>query len=366
MRVLKDNLRVMPTSVAGLALGVCGLGITWQTAAEYLLAAQWIKVSADVISLLSFNLGVTLLLLYGVKMGVSPRRCWEDVNAVRGATDLACLPMAVMMIAWWLHVHGYSPLAFSLWQGALGAQGVLLVCFLRHVRPFTWTKVTPGWLTPGVAAAMAAGTGAALGAGDWVGGLFWASFASFVVVFPLVLYRVHVYPSFLGDEEQAEYPGIAAPPAVLLIAWIALGGHQGHALTHFLFLVLMTSIVLVSLRLPFLATLPFTPAAAAAAFPADVAAKSAVLYTHLYQARNTVMFLCTWFFVLVATAVVLLLCTRFFLLLLSRLDAPAAAGEEDGKTRSGTEANGVRSYSTPHTYSTPPIEQRVPVEDAVL
>ena len=35
-------------------------------------AAQWIKVSADVISLLSFNLGVTLLLLYGVK--VCPRR----------------------------------------------------------------------------------------------------------------------------------------------------------------------------------------------------------------------------------------------------------------------------------------------------
>jgi len=92
MRVLKDNLRVMPTSVAGastgvagarwanarwplsraarapsaaerrgagglcnsagvlpplrlraragLALGVCGLGITWQTAAEYLLAGS--------------------------------------------------------------------------------------------------------------------------------------------------------------------------------------------------------------------------------------------------------------------------------------------------------------------------------------
>ena len=32
------------------------------------------------------------------QMGVSPRRCWEDVNAVRGATDLACLPMAVMMV----------------------------------------------------------------------------------------------------------------------------------------------------------------------------------------------------------------------------------------------------------------------------
>ena len=30
--------------------------------------AQWIKASADVISLLSFNIGATLLLLYGVKV----------------------------------------------------------------------------------------------------------------------------------------------------------------------------------------------------------------------------------------------------------------------------------------------------------
>jgi hypothetical protein len=56
-----------------------------------------------------------------------------------------------------------------------------------------------------------------------------------------------------------------------------MGGHQGHALTHFLFLVLMTSVVMVALRLPHLATLTFSPAGVAAAFPADVTAKSVVL-----------------------------------------------------------------------------------------
>ena len=88
---------------------------------------------------------------------------------------------------------------------------------------------------------------------------------------------------------QLQYPMMVAPAAVLLIAWIAMGGHQGHALTHFLFLVLMSSVVLVALRLPRLASIPFVPAAAAGAFPADVTAKGAVLYTHLYQAQSTVM-----------------------------------------------------------------------------
>ena len=82
---------------------------------------------------------------------------------------------------------------------------------------------------------------------------------------------------------------VVAPAAVLLVAWIAMGGHQGHALTHFLFLVLMSSVVLVALRLPRLAAIPFVPAAAAGAFPADVTAKGTVLYTHLYQAQSTVM-----------------------------------------------------------------------------
>jgi hypothetical protein len=64
-------------------------------------------------------------------------------------------------------------------------------------------NVTPGWLTPTAGFAMAAGTGAALGAGEWVSGLFWGSFVAFVVVFPCVLYRLHMHPSIAGDEVHA-------------------------------------------------------------------------------------------------------------------------------------------------------------------
>lgn len=45
---MRHLIRMLPPSVAGLALGVCGLGITWQTAADYLAAGQSVRIVADV------------------------------------------------------------------------------------------------------------------------------------------------------------------------------------------------------------------------------------------------------------------------------------------------------------------------------
>jgi tellurite resistance protein TehA-like permease len=179
--LLKGNLRIMPTSVAGLALGVCGLGITWQTAAAYLLGAPSIKDLADVISLVSFNIGTTLLLLFVLKLLIAPADFLSDVKSLDGSTDLSCLSMATMMIAWWLRVHGFWDLGWNLWQAAVTAHCTLLLAFLRHTWPFSWQRVTPGWLTPLTGLATAAGTGSALGAGQWVDWFFWASFLGFLL-----------------------------------------------------------------------------------------------------------------------------------------------------------------------------------------
>eukprot|EP00960_Hanusia_phi_P028116 747219-Hanusia_phi.AAC.6 len=46
-QMLRRLIARLPTSVLCLALGVCGLGITWQTAADYLIAAQFVKDAAD-------------------------------------------------------------------------------------------------------------------------------------------------------------------------------------------------------------------------------------------------------------------------------------------------------------------------------
>lgn len=52
-RSLRIYLCAIPPSVCGLALGICSLGVTWQTAALMLVASGWLRVTADIVSLVS-------------------------------------------------------------------------------------------------------------------------------------------------------------------------------------------------------------------------------------------------------------------------------------------------------------------------
>lgn len=134
--------------------------------------------------------------------------------------------------------------------------------------------MTPNWLIPFVGLSMAAGTGASLDLGEWTEYFFWIAFLSFLILFPVMLYRLHAYPE--GNRAEAQYPYIAFPAALLLTSWIAMGGHQGHVLTHFLFLVQMCSIVLVSLRISNMFTMNFENDFSSLAFPSDISAKCSV------------------------------------------------------------------------------------------
>eukprot|EP00286_Rhodomonas_abbreviata_P002822 CAMPEP_0181345966 /NCGR_PEP_ID=MMETSP1101-20121128/33056_1 /TAXON_ID=46948 /ORGANISM="Rhodomonas abbreviata, Strain Caron Lab Isolate" /LENGTH=175 /DNA_ID=CAMNT_0023458007 /DNA_START=262 /DNA_END=789 /DNA_ORIENTATION=+ len=145
----------------------------------------------------------------------------------------------------------------------------------------------------------------------WVAVFFWVGLVSFVILWPVSLYRAHVHPTPVPEYQQPMYAVMAAPAALLLTSWIAMGGHQGHELTHFLFLVEMVAVVMVSLKLPQLSALPFSPATAAYTFPADITAKSSILYTHLYLTHSAVMVACSWFFVSIATVSVAITSLRF-------------------------------------------------------
>ena len=47
----------------------------------------------------------------------------------------------VLQVAWWLHVHGFSGIGWSLWQISTGIYCLLLLFFFRHIFSFSWTNV---------------------------------------------------------------------------------------------------------------------------------------------------------------------------------------------------------------------------------
>jgi tellurite resistance protein TehA-like permease len=303
-------LEYIPPSINGLALGFCGLGITWQST-ELLSAPSFIRVIADVIALIAFNIGTTLLLIYICKIIFASRHALQDLLTPSGNATLPCLDMSLMMLSVWLYGHGLHNVATNLWFFATAIHVFLLVFFMRHLARGDWDQVTPSWMVPPIGIALAGGTGTSIGIGAGASIFFWAGLGAFFFALPATLYRAHAYPVPPAPGDDALYPIFAAPAALLLTNWIALGGHQGHTLTHFLFLAEIVCLALVAVRLPTLAAMPFSPQQAAFTFPADVAAKSFILYAHLYRADGALLAAAAWVLVAVATFAVFNIFARF-------------------------------------------------------
>ena len=88
----------------------------------------------QVFSLISFNIGVSILLLYSMKLILFPSLVLEDMLSTQGNAELPCLDMAMMMIAWWLRIHGYHSLGRVIWSVAVLLHCLFLLAFLRHVK----------------------------------------------------------------------------------------------------------------------------------------------------------------------------------------------------------------------------------------
>lgn len=244
---VRTGLGMMGTSVASMALGVVGLGVTWQVATKYLVAAKGVKVAADVsslalypflmrpsslplglltdcdayvfclhghseprgwqiVSLVSFNVGTTLFLAYMTKLVMLPKAVLEEALSSEGNANLPCLDMALMIMGWWLDNHGFHTVGRVLWITAVVAHvGLLLLFCARHLSKREWDPMTPAWMIPTVGIAMAAGTGASIGMGTWTGVFFWMAFAAFVVQYPAVLYRRDTAPQTTAHQPAASH-----------------------------------------------------------------------------------------------------------------------------------------------------------------
>lgn len=235
----------------------------------------------------------------------------------------------------WVYKHGLHSVGMFMWSTAVGMHLLLALAFARHVVPAVmgkqWEAVTPAWMIPPVGIALASATGSEMGVklGGYVSIFFWIGLVSFTFFFPATLYRALAYSSPPPERHEPFFAIFAAPSALLLSAWIALGGHQGHTLTHFLFLLEMCSIVLVATRIPRMASLSFSPEHAAFTFPADIAAKACITYTHLYMAKSGVMIVCSWLFLVLATVVVTVTLLRFCRAALDALANPDSLAEQN-------------------------------------
>ena len=154
---------------------------------------------------------------------------------------------------------------------------VLVALFLPYLIRLDIRAVNPSWIIGPIGFTLASGTGFAI-IGESASYFFWAGLVIACFMVPLTLYRAHFVEEPIPEAQAPLYAIFAAPAALLLTNWIAIGGTALHPLTHILAVLEIGMLALVLSRAPRLMALPFTTSMAAFTFPSDIAARSLILY----------------------------------------------------------------------------------------
>jgi exfoliative toxin A/B len=183
--------------------------------------------------------------------------------------------MALMILAsiWETHIGA----GILIWIPALALHFVLVALFLPYLASLDIRAVNPSWIIGPIGFTLASGTGYVI-IGESASYFFWAGLAVACFMVPLTLYRAHFVDEPVPEAQAPLYAIFAAPAALLLTNWIAIGGSAHHPLTHILAVLEVCMLALVLARAPRLFALPFTTSMAAFTFPSDIAARSLLLY----------------------------------------------------------------------------------------
>ena len=165
-----------------------------------------------------------------------------------------------------------------IWIPALALHFVLVALFLPHLARLDIRAVNPSWIIGPIGFTLASGTGYAI-IGESASYFFWAGLVVACFMVPLTLYRAHFVEEPSPEAQAPLYAIFAAPAALLLTNWIAIGGNSHHPLTHVLAVLEVGMLALVIARAPRLIALPFSTSMAAFTFPSDIAARSLLLYS---------------------------------------------------------------------------------------
>jgi tellurite resistance protein len=250
----------LPLSLFAAAMGILGLGLGWRVAATQ-GAPAWIGEAILVLGGLAFFAQAAAYLakwrLYSAAVG-------DELADPVLASYCGSAAIDVTLIGAALGPH--AAIAPTVWAaGALGQLAVALWLALRWLRrPPPLGALVPSMLIPTIGtlvipATISAGSWQALGwAGAAVGGV------SFVVMLPLMLWRLRRGPA-LPPILQPTLAILMTPPALATLAWLTLD--DGRLAPELLLTGGVAVLVVLLLRLPHFARLPFASSWWAFTFP---------------------------------------------------------------------------------------------------
>ncbi|WP_273429319.1 TDT family transporter [Chitinibacter tainanensis] len=256
--------RQLPTPLAGLALGISGLGMCL----DFVLQAN------GRLELVTMTLAALLLLALATRFTLDLPSLGNDLRHPVVGSVVPTFAMALMVVS-----HGLSllhaDLGTAVWVLAIGLHGWFLAQFIRHRRQeFAMHHMVPSWFVPPVGIAVAAVSWSGT-VGSWSYLLAWGcmafALACYAIMLPWMFYRLIFHPT-IPEGAQPTIAILAAPASLTLAAYLRVATDPSPLLVMILLGVAVTMTLIVYVALLHLLRLPFTPGFAALTFPLAIGA----------------------------------------------------------------------------------------------
>jgi len=258
---LCQRLRGLPMPLAGLALGLTGLGVTL----DHALYLNGLGRDLACIPAL------ILVLLLVIKYVLHPKLFLEDLRH----PILGSLPPAATMV---LMVAGKSlsvrcPLAGEIWWLTALVLDALLMCAFALAQGRALLRISvssPSWFLPFVGLIMAAATVPSPRLEPLAGVLQLFGLVYFTTL-PLALWKLIVLPPY-PDALKPVVAIVVAPPSLLLVGWLTLHPESWPFWANILLVLALILAFSLYRHIYLLLNLPFTPALASLTFPLSISA----------------------------------------------------------------------------------------------
>ncbi|WP_025640611.1 TDT family transporter [Schnuerera ultunensis] len=211
-------------------------------------------------------LAAILLVLILIKIIKYPKKVVQDLNNPVVASVFPALSMGIMLIA--TYIKPFMPsLAFSIWVIGLVLHIILILYFTgKHVFNFNIKKVFPSWYIVYVGIVVGSVTAPAFEMGNIGRILFWFGFISYLILLPIVLYRV-VRVKEIPEPALPTIVILAAPASLCLAGYMNSFQDKNMFIVWLLLVLSQFTLLCVLLQLPKLLKLPFYPSYSAFTFP---------------------------------------------------------------------------------------------------
>jgi exfoliative toxin A/B len=204
---MKSVIDKISVPISGLMLGLAALG-------------NLVSPEGIIFKIIFGVIAAVILLLLVIKIVSNPKAITEELNNPAVAGVASTFPMGIIVLS--VYVNSFFPAAaYAMWIAGIIMQFVIIIFFTRKfIFNFDIKKVFPCYFVVYVGVAVGSIVAPVFNAADIGRILFWFSLISYLILLPVMLYRVFVVKSF-PEPAIPTLTIFAAPSSICLAGYLS-------------------------------------------------------------------------------------------------------------------------------------------------